>query len=152
MARSRINSRSKDLIKDNGAILLSVVKGEQVHFDVTLSWLTSLSGYTITAKIVEADVTGLDTDSNNDELPTSKQSGGQVRTLTTIDATLTDNKFKIVIPEDLVDNYVTQPSPEHPVYGWFGLEIRDTGTGSQQQIWKPMRGLVEILYSPSEEV
>jgi len=151
MPRSRINSRSNDLLKDDGAILLSIVKGEQVQFEVTLGWLTNLTGYTITPKIVEANVVGLDTDSTTDDLPTSKQTGGQVKTLTVIDSTVTDNKFKLVIPEDLVDLYVTQPTPEHPVYGFFGLEIRDNGVGNQQQVWKPMRGLVEILYSPSEE-
>jgi len=151
MARSRINSKSKDLIKDNGSVLVSVVEGEQIHMGVTLGWLTNLSGYTITAKIVEADSSSLvHTDATS--LPLSKQAGGQIRTLPIIDADVTDNTFNIVIPEDLVALYVTQPSPEKPAYGWIGVEVADTGAGNAQQIWKPMRGLVEILYSPSEEV
>jgi len=148
MARSRINSKSKDLIKDNGSVLVSVVEGEQIHMGVTLGWLTNLSGYTITAKIVEADSSSINhTDPTS--LPTAKQSGGQVTTLPIIDADATDNTFNIVIPEDLVSLYVTQPSPEKPAYGWIGVEVADTGIGNAQQIWKPMRGLVEILYSPS---
>lgn len=150
MARSRINSKSKDLIQDDGAILLSVIEGEQIHLSITLNWITNLSGYTVTAKIIEADMTGVT--SANGILPTTVQSGGQVTTLPLIDTLTTDNVLKIVIPENLIDNYVAQPSPEEPVYGWFGLEIRDTGVGNEQQVWKPMRGLVEILYSPSEEV
>ena len=151
MARSRINSKSKDLIKDNGSVLVSVVEGEQIHMGITLGWLTNLSGYTITAKIVEADSSSLvHTDENS--LPLTRQSGGQVTTLPIIDADVTDNTFDIVIPEDLVSLYVTQPSPEKPAYGWIGVEVADTGVGNAQQIWKPMRGLVEILYSPSEEV
>jgi len=151
MARSKINSKSKDLIKDNGSVLVSVVEGEQIHMGVTLGWLTNLSGYTIIAKIVEADSSSLNhTDPTS--LPTAKQSGGQVTTLPIIDADATDNTFNIVIPEDLVSLYVTQPSPEKPAYGWIGVEVADTGIGNAQQIWKPMRGLVEILYSPSEEV
>jgi hypothetical protein len=151
MARSRINSKSKDLIKDNGSVLVSVVEGEQIHMGVTLGWLTSLAGYTITAKIVEADSSSIiHTDPTS--LPIAKQAGGQVRTLPIIDVDATDNTFNIVIPEDLVALYVTQPSPEKPAYGWIGVEVADTGTGNAQQIWKPMRGLVEILYSPSEEV
>jgi hypothetical protein len=151
MARTRINSKSKDLIKDNGSVLVSVVEGEQIHMGVTLGWLTSLAGYTITAKIVEADSSAID-HTDIDSLPLVRQAGGQVTTLPIIDADVTDNTFNIVIPEDLVSLYVTQPSPEKPAYGWIGVEVADTGVGNAQQIWKPMRGLVEVLYSPSEEV
>lgn len=44
MARSKINSASKDLITDDGSVLVSVVEGEQIHMDVTLNWLTNLTG------------------------------------------------------------------------------------------------------------
>jgi len=149
MARSRINSRSKDLIKDNGSVLLSVVEGEQIHMDITLNWITNLAGYTLTAKIVEADMEG---ELDEDGYPKDVKAGGVVTTLNILDSTPTDNTFKIVIPEDLVDSWTTQPSPMTPSYGWIGLEVRDGGTGSAQQIWKPFRGLVEVLFSPSEEV
>lgn len=148
MARSRINSRSKDLITDDGAVLISIVEGEQKHMDITLNWLTNLSGYTITAKVVEADMTG----NTSEGYPKEVKSGGTVTTLDIIDNVVTDNTFKIVIPENLIDLWTTQPSPDSPTYGWIGLEVRDTGAGNAQQIWKPFRGLVEVLYSPSEEV
>jgi len=148
MARSRINSPSKDVMKDNGSVLVSIIEGEQVHMDVTLGWLTNLTGYTITPKIVEGDMTDLDSDG----YPNYVKSGGQVRTLTVLDSDVTDNEFKIVIPEDLIALWATQPTPEKPSYGWIGLEVADIATGSQQQIWKPLRGLVEVLFSPSEEV
>lgn len=148
MARSKINSASKDIIDDNGAVLVSVVEGEQIHMDITLNWITNLSNYTLTAKIVEGDMSGVQTG----QYPTVVKAGGQVTTLPIIDADNTDNTFKIVIPEDLIDSWVTQPSPQSPTYGWIGLEVRDQGTGNNQQIWKPFRGLVEVLYSPSEEV
>jgi hypothetical protein len=149
MARSKINSRGKDLISDNGAVLLSIVEGEQIQMDLTLNWLTNLTGYTITAKVVEADMTqGLD----EDGYPTLNKVGGQVTTLPIVDAVVTDNTFKIVVPEALIDSWTTQPSPDKPTYGWVGLEIRDLGVGDNQLIWKPFRGLVEVLYSPSEEV
>jgi hypothetical protein len=150
MARSRINSKSKDLINDNGSVLVSIIEGEQIHMDVTLNWLTNLSNYTLVAKVVEADSSALD--HTKDELPTQEQTGGQVTTLNIIDSDTTDNTFKIVIPEELVDNWVTQPAPEAPAYGWIGLEVRDPGVGDQKQIWKPMRGLVQVRYSPSEAV
>lgn len=135
-------------MKDNGSVLVSIIEGEQVHMDVTLGWLTNLTGYTITPKIVEGDMTDLDSDG----YPNYVKSGGQVRTLTVLDSDVTDNEFKIVIPEDLIALWATQPTPEKPSYGWIGLEVSDFATGSQQQIWKPLRGLVEVLFSPSEEV
>jgi len=52
----------------------------------------------------------------------------------------------------LIDSWTTQPTPNNPTYGWIGIEVRDSGVGSAQQIWKPFRGLVEVLFSPSEEV
>lgn len=146
MARSKINSASKDLITDDGSVLVSVVEGEQIHMDVTLNWLTNLTGYTLTCKVVEANSANLTTGS----YPTTEQSGGAITTLDILDSDVTDNTFKIVIPENLIDSWTTQPAPEKPTYGWIGLEVRDGGAGNQQQIWKPMRGLVEVLYSPSE--
>ena len=139
MARSKINSKSKDLISDNGSILVSVIQGEQIQMGITLNWLTNLSNYTLTAKIVEADSSTLDY--TKEELPTQEQSGGVITTLDIIDSDATDNTF---------DNWTTQPRPEKPSYGWIGLEVRDVGVGNAQQIWKPMRGLVEVLYSPTE--
>lgn len=150
MARTRINSKSKDLIDDNGSVLVSVIEGEQIHMNITLNWLTNLSDYTIVAKVVEADSSTLDYTKN--ELPTQEQTGGEITTLELIDSDLTDNNFQIVIPENLVNAWTTQPSPEKPAYGWIGLEVRDAGVGKYAQVWKPMRGLVEVLYSPSEAV
>ena len=150
MARSKINSKSKDLIDDNGSVLVSVIEGEQIHMNITLNWLTNLSNYTIVAKVVEADSSTLDYTKN--ELPTQEQTGGEITTLELIDSDPTDNTFKLVIPEGLVNNWTTQPRPEKPSYGWIGLEVRDAGVGKYAQVWKPMRGLVEVLYSPSEAV
>jgi len=150
MARTRINSKSKDLIKDNGSVLLSIIEGEQLQLGVTLGWLTNLTGYTITAKIVEADSSAI-THTDSTSLPIARPAGGQITTLPIIDSDVTDNAFQIVIPENLVANYDTQPSPTQPAYGWIGVEVADNGVGNAKQIWKPMRGLVEILYSPSEE-
>lgn len=149
MARSKINSRSKDLMKDNGAVLVSLVEGEQIQMEITLGWLTNLTGYTLTAKVVEADMAGA---MDDDGYPKDVKAGGVVTTLTILDATVSDNTFKIVLPENLIDSWTTQPTPDSPTYGWIGLEVRDTGVGTQQLVWKPFRGLVEVLYSPSEEV
>jgi hypothetical protein len=145
MARSNITSTSKDLITDDGSVLVSVVKGEQVRLNIVLGWITSLAGYTLTCKVVEAknDGTG--------SIPTvPSPSSPQVTTLAIIDTTTTDNIFDIVVPHTLCDAWDIQPSPNKPVYGFIGLEVADTGSGSAQQIYKPFRGLVEVRYSPSE--
>jgi hypothetical protein len=145
MPRSAITSTSKDLIYDDGAVLVSVIKGEQTRLDIVASWLTNLSGYTITAKIIEAD-----NSQGSGQIPATAASSPVVTTLSIIDSNAADNQFDIVIPQDLIDNWDTYPIPDKPVYGFIGLEIADTGTGVNQQIWKPMRGVVEVRYSPTE--
>jgi hypothetical protein len=154
MARKRINSKSKDLIKGPGTVLLSVIDGEQVRIKLTANWITTLVGYTITCKVVEADSSAVNhfAAEDNDRLPTMPQSSGQVVTIDILDTDANDNEFEIVIPENLTDNFVTMPLPERPSYGWIGVEIADTGVGANQQVWKPFRGLVEILYSPTEAI
>jgi len=145
MPRSKITSSSKDLITDDGAILASVIHGEQTRLDMVVGWLTNLSGYTITAKVVEGNnVQG------SGAKPDAPQAGGAIITLPIIDATPTDNQFDIVIPQTLIATWSTTPEPDKPIYGFIGLEIQDTASGNNQQIWKPMRGLVEVLYSPTE--
>jgi len=144
MARSRISSESKDLLSDDGAVLISIIDGEQIHLDIQLNWLTNLTGYAITSKIVE----GLN--DGEGSKPLGVKPGGNVRTLSFIDTVTTDNKITLVIPDDLVEPYSPPPKPDKPVYAYIDLEIADTGSGINKQIWKPLRGLVEILYSPSE--
>jgi hypothetical protein len=145
MPRSKITSGSKDLITDDGAVLVSVVEGEQTRLDMVVGWLTNLSGYTITAKVVEGNnVQG------SGNKPDEPQISGAVITLPIIDSDATDNQFDIVIPQDIISTWATTPEPDKPIYGFIGLEIADTGTGNAQQIWKPMRGLLEVCYSPTE--
>jgi hypothetical protein len=144
MGRDRINSPSKDVIKKAGTTLFSIIKGEQLHITMTASWLTNLSGCTITAKIIEGNNDGAGT------VPTAQNATPVISNLPILDATTTDNEFKLVFPDDLCDTWSTQPTPDNPVYGFIGVEIADDGVGDEQQKWKPVRGLVEILYSPTE--
>lgn len=145
MARSKITSKTNDIITDDGSVLISLIDGEQQRMGVTLGWLTDLTGYTLTAKIVEAANA-----QGSGNLPTDVQTAGDVQTLTIIDTTVTDNTFEIVFPSTLIDAWATTPEPDQPIYGYIGLEVADTGVGTAQQIWKPIRGLVEVRYSPSE--
>jgi hypothetical protein len=144
MARSKITSASKDLVTDDGAVLVSVVKGEQIHLNLTLSWLTNISNYEIFSKVVEAANDG------SGAIPETVKPGGVVVDIPLLDTTDTNNQFVMVIPETLIAGWSPQPSPNKPVYGYIDLEIRDTGIGSRKQVWKPFRGLVEVRYSPTE--
>ena len=144
MARSKITSASQDLISDNGSILASIVDGEQIHLEVTLNWLTNLSNYTLKVTVIEALNAG------DGKIPTAVRPGGTISQLPIIDTLTTDNIFKIVFPEELISAWTVQPTPDKPVYSFVELEVRDPGTGNDKQIWKPVRGLVEVLYSPTE--
>lgn len=174
MARSKITNRGVDLTKDNGAILQSLVAGEQLRSEITLKWITSLNGFSIAARFIEADNSDLDySDGVPIEYPTAAKTGATVQFLpiryisaktqdsdsddvytvstssapTVISTTQTINSFEIVWEDTIVDDFAPRPLPDQPVYGYFSLEVRDTGTGATQQIYKPMRGLVEFRYS-----
>ncbi len=144
MARSKITSSSKDLITDDGAVLISVIDGEQIHLNLTLSWLTNISDYTIFATVTEGANDGLG------NKPTNYQTNGITTSLPILDNTDTDNSLLLVIPQTLGKNWSVRPSPDKPVYGFIDLEVQDTGVGERKQIWKPFRGLIEIRYSPTE--
>lgn len=144
MGRSRITSPSKDAIADDGTALISLVDGEQIQIEITVGWMTNLSSANIIAKVVEGDNDG------NGTVPKATKPAGSVTSLSIIDSDPTDNIFKIVIPETLIDAWADAPGPDKPVYGFIGLEIDDGGVGDAKQVWKPLRGLVEVLYSPSE--
>lgn len=146
MARSKITSASKDLIKDNGAVLVSIIQGEQIHLELTLNWLINLSGYTITAKVQEAKNDG------EGSYPSEIKTGGAVDVLPLLNPVTTDNKITVVIPKTLSLNWSPQPKPDKPVYGFIELKVEDTGSAENQQIWKPFRGMVEIRYSPTEAI
>ena len=147
MPRSKITGQSKDVITDDGSVLISVVDGEQVRLNVVIGWVTNLAGYSLLAKVVEGN-----NSQGSGSVPTDPSSNPTITTLSLIDSDPTDNTFDIVIPEDLIANWATTPEPDQPVYGFIELEVADSGAGINQQIWKPMRGLVEVRYSPTEAV
>lgn len=148
MARADIRGKDKDVITDDGSVLVSVAKGEQIHLTFTLDWLSDLTGYTITAKVVEA----LNIAGDDEVPPLSEAETPQITTLPIIDDTVSDNTFKVVVTDDLCDSWDVQPSPDDPVYGYFALSIADTGSGDAQQIFVPVRGLIEVRYNPVETV
>jgi hypothetical protein len=152
MARSRITSPSKDLITDDGAVLASLAEGEQIRIEISLGWIVSLTDYTITAKVVEALNEGNVVSVEEQNLPDRVRLNGIVTQLVIIDEDDTDNKFELVFPKTLTDDWSVRPAPNRPVYGFIDLKIADSGEGNEQQIWKPLRGMVEIVYSPTRSL
>lgn len=144
MARSQISSSGKDIFTDDGAVLLSLINGEQTHLSITANWMISMVGCTIIAKVVEALNIG------DGAKPDSVRAGGVVTILPIIDVITADNIFVMVLPQSLSSTWAIKATPNKPVYGFIDLEIADSGGGSSQQVYKPISGLIEISYSPTE--
>ena len=147
MPRSPIRAKTTDVITDDGSVLVSVAQGEQLHLTFTFDWISDFTGYTITAKVVEGDNQAGDL-----EVPPFQEETATkvVTTLPIIDDTVADNNFKVVITDDFADTWDVQPTPNDPVYGFFALQIADSGVGDAQQIYVPVRGLIEVRYNPVE--
>ena len=146
MPRSPIRNKAIDVITDDGSVLVSIAQGEQIHLAFTLEWLSNLTGYTLTAKVVEA----LNVIGDGTETPMFEADTPQITTLSIIDDDVSDNTFKVVIPSDLADSWDVAPTPDDPAYGYFALSVADTGVGANQQIFVPVRGLIEVRYNPAE--
>jgi len=76
MARSKIRSQGVQLDTDDGAVLFSIVQGEQMDYEITLNWLTDIEGYTFEAVVMEALNTG------NGKIPKDIRPSGVNTTLT----------------------------------------------------------------------
>ena len=48
--------------------------------------------------------------------------------------------------------WAIQPSITSPVYGYLELRITEPGGGVYQRTWKPVRGMVQLRYSPTANV
>jgi len=148
MPRSPIREKTTDAITDDGSTLFSICKGEQLQVTFTLGWISDLTGYTITAKVAEA----LNIAGDGIIPPREEDTSLVVTTLPIIDDNVADGVFKVVLTDDLADTWTVQPTPDDPTYGYFALSIADTGVGDAQQIFVPVRGLVEVRYNPVESV
>lgn len=64
----------------------------------------------------------------------------------------TPNKVYIQFPSTLSVSaaWSVGPTPTAAVYGFFELRVTEPTGGVYQRTWKPMRGLIEILFSPTE--
>jgi hypothetical protein len=59
------------------------------------------------------------------------------------------NRVYLQFPATLASTYDPQPTVAKPVYGFFELRVTEPVNSIYTQTWKPVRGLVEILFSPT---
>ena len=191
MARSRLINPAQDLIADEGAVLWSFVRGEQLEFPVTLNFVeNAAAGYTYECVVVEAlNVAGQASEPTavrpdgvieqlNIRVPVYRGSwnstqaynreevvlyaGVYYKLLTgvaqtdstppnasTLWTTTTLNKVYLQFPKTLGSTWAVLPQIGGPVYGFFELRVTEPQDGIFRRTWKPVRGLVELLYSPS---
>lgn len=195
MARSKITDTKDDLIEDSGSVLWSFVKGEQLEFPITLSFVKDVTaGYTYEAVVVEGDNTA----SGSAEPPTNIRVGGaqtklNVRLPTnrgSWEASQAYNRGEVALydgvyyslktgagrvssippvadpawevanmgriylqfEKSLASDWAVSPTVGFPVYGFFELRVTEPSDGVFQRTWKPIRGMVQILFSPTEIV
>lgn len=194
MARSQIENIQESLQSDSGAVLFSIVQGEQFEYPVTLSFIQNASlGYNFECAIIE----GLNV-ANQETPPIVARPGGVSEQLTVfvppwksawsapaaysrddlvmyldevyirtvgsyvVDSTppnattawslYTPDKVFIRFPEGLSNNWNVQPSTKSNVYGFIELRVTEPGGTRYTRTWKPLRGLIEFLYSPTKLV
>jgi hypothetical protein len=62
------------------------------------------------------------------------------------------NKIYIQYPSTLGSTWAVSPVGDSPVYGFFELRVTEPADAVYRRTWKPIRGMVEILFSPTELV
>ena len=197
MARSRLTDTTLDLVTDAGAVLWSVVKGEQLEFPVTLNFITDASVKATGNYIYEAVVVEAKNVLGQTDKPTLVQSGGITtrlfvrlpRLIGSWSAAETYNKEEVVlygglyfkllngtarvsaitpnldpkwevttlnriyiqIPSTLGAGWTVQPLADSASYGFFELRVTEPTDAVYTHTYKPVRGMIEILFSPTDE-
>ena len=59
------------------------------------------------------------------------------------------SRVYLQFPKNLINTWSTEPSVKSPVYGFFELRVTEPVDGVFRRTWKPVRGMVEILFSPT---
>jgi hypothetical protein len=58
----------------------------------------------------------------------------------------------IQFPDDLAGGWAVQPGVNFNTYGFFELRVTEPLDAILTHTWKPVRGMVEMLFSPTEAV
>lgn len=198
MSRARLTQTPVDLITDSGAVLLSIVKGEQIEFPISLNFLANTTtqpsnNYIYEAVVVEAKNIPDQTSAPTEVMPSGINTTLVVRTPTylgTWNPSSGYNKEEVVFygdkyykllsgiaristlipssdplwvettlsmvyvqfPKELGTNWSVHSSVGKPVYGFFELRVTEPTDPVFTRTWKPVRGMVEILFSPTDVV
>jgi hypothetical protein len=64
----------------------------------------------------------------------------------------TMNKVYIQFPKTLASTWTVSPMIGYPVFGFFELRVTEPTNSILTHTWKPVRGMVEILFSPTDLV
>lgn len=62
------------------------------------------------------------------------------------------DRIYVQFPSDLASTWLVKPTPSTPCYGFFELRITEPLGSVFVRTMKPVRGIVEILFSPTEVV
>ncbi len=62
------------------------------------------------------------------------------------------NILYVQFPSSLGATYAVQPLPSSQVYGFFELRVTEPNNAVYRRTWKPVRGMVEIHFSPTDAV
>jgi hypothetical protein len=64
----------------------------------------------------------------------------------------TPNIIYVRFPSTLGNNWTEQPTPTAHAYAFFELRVTEPGSVTFARTWKPVRGLVEVQFSPTDLV
>jgi hypothetical protein len=198
MARSRINDTRQDLITDGGAVLWSIIQGEQLEFPVVLNFIEDASVKPSNNYIYEAVVIEAANVASQVERPVTVQPNGDQARLfvrlpiylgqwqsaaaynkeevvlyagkyykllfgsARINAITPDldplweetllNRIYIQFPSSLSIGWNVSPQVNSPTYGFFELRVTEPADPVFSRTFKPIRGMVEVLFSPTGQV
>jgi len=197
MARSRLTDPTLDLVTDAGAVLWSMVKGEQMEFPITLNFISDASVKSSGNYVYEAVVVEAKNVAGQEDKPTLVQPSGVTTRLfvrlpryigvwtatqaynkeevilynglyykllsgvARVSATTPDldtkwevttlNKIYVQFPSTLGTGWAVQPLASSATYGFFELRVTEPTDAVFTRTFKPVRGMVEILFSPTDE-
>ena len=142
MARSRIKNPTIQVNTDDGTQLISMIRGEQQVIPVTYKSFTDITTWEVEAVALHA----IPTDTTN-PIPTLEPDPDA--TMITLPATITagTNMFTLTIPETLGAELTDQPTVDEKRYYLFGVKLQDGTDTTKTQVYKNVRGVIEILFT-----
>lgn len=192
MARSKLTATTTDIITDGGSVLWSIVRGEQLEFPVTLTFIEDVTkpGYVWEAVVVEGlnvagqrlPPTAIRENAVETQLvvripvvigaysPTAAYTRENVVTylgkayrlfagvasypgLPGVDPLWVETTLNVIyiqFPASLGATWLLQPTVADSSYGFFELRVTEPNINIFSRTWKPVRGMVELLFSPTD--